>query len=98
MVAGTELEEITLNVLTRMNERLPKGQKILCEPQTLLFGEEGMLDSIGIVNFIVAIEEELENSFGKSIALSDEDFTQLFEASSVSVRSFAMYLATCMKD
>lgn len=98
MLAPTEFEKITLAVLTRMNERLPDGQKIHCDPQTQLFGDEGGLDSLGIVNFIVAIEEEVEGSFGKSISLSDEDFTKLFEDGSVTVRSFSDYLADRMKD
>lgn len=97
MPSATEFEKMTLAVLAHMNDRLPDGQKIPCDPQTKLFGDEGSLDSLGIVNFIVAIEEAVEDSFGKSISLTDEDFTKLFEDSSVTVRSFSDYVATRIK-
>ena len=37
-----------------------------------LFGGEGLLDSISLVNLIVSIEEAIEDKFDKSIILADE--------------------------
>ena len=37
-----------------------------------LFGGEGLLDSLGLVNLIVSIEEAIEDKFDKSIILADE--------------------------
>ena len=39
---------------------------------TKLFGSDGVLDSIGLVSFIVFVEEVLEDEFGISIVLADE--------------------------
>lgn len=39
---------------------------------TKLFGGDGVLDSIGLVSFIVAVEEALEDEFDVSIVLADE--------------------------
>jgi D-alanine--poly(phosphoribitol) ligase subunit 2 len=37
-----------------------------------LFGRGGVLDSLGLVNFIVAIEQQIEDEVGTSISLTDE--------------------------
>ena len=39
---------------------------------TLLFGETGLLDSVGLVSLIVAVEQEVEDDLGATIMLADE--------------------------
>lgn len=37
-----------------------------------LFGGDGILDSLGLVSFIVSVEEAIEDEFNMSIVLADE--------------------------
>ena len=37
-----------------------------------LFGGDGLLDSIGLVTFVVEVEERLEDEFNVSVVLADE--------------------------
>lgn len=39
---------------------------------TVLFGEGGHLDSLGLVGFLVAVEQQVEETCGKAITLADE--------------------------
>ena len=39
---------------------------------TILTGESGKLDSLGLVTFIVAVEERIQNDLGITISLADE--------------------------
>jgi D-alanine--poly(phosphoribitol) ligase subunit 2 len=39
---------------------------------TSLFGQEGLLDSVGLVTLVVAVEQAIEDAFGVSITLADE--------------------------
>jgi acyl carrier protein len=39
---------------------------------TILFGPQGVLDSLGLVNLIVALEAALEDEFGVAVILTDE--------------------------
>lgn len=41
-------------------------------PETRLFGEDGVLDSMGLVTLVVAVEQAIEDEFGRSIGLADE--------------------------
>ena len=40
--------------------------------ETPLFGQEGLLDSVGLVTLIVAVEQAIEDTFGVSVSLADE--------------------------
>ena len=42
------------------------------DQETRLFGKEGLLDSMGLVSLIVAVEQEIEDRHGTSVALADE--------------------------
>jgi acyl carrier protein len=41
-------------------------------PETALYGSSSELDSLGLVNFIVAAEQKIEAGFGQSIVLADD--------------------------
>jgi acyl carrier protein len=42
------------------------------ESETPLFGQEGILDSVGLVTLIVTVEQAIEDTFGVSVSLADE--------------------------
>ncbi len=39
---------------------------------TGLFGSDGLLDSMGLVSLVVAVEEAIEDQYGVSISLADQ--------------------------
>jgi hypothetical protein len=59
----------TLEVYCNENEifvNLDQGEELK------LFGGDSLLDSLGLVSFIVSVEEVIEEKFNKSIILADE--------------------------
>jgi len=56
--------------IDEVNETRPRDGKISSEPSTPLIGVEGGLDSLGLVNFAVTAEEQLDAALGKSLPLS----------------------------
>lgn len=54
-----------------VNELLPPQQALPAEDGTVLVGPDAMLDSMGFVNFIVALEEELERELSRTFVVSD---------------------------
>jgi len=55
-----------------VNQELPEGQRLKKSLDTVLFGRSGVLDSVGLVNLIVAAEEKIEEEFGSTITIADE--------------------------
>lgn len=53
-------------------EQMQPGTRIPRDPQAVLFGESGALDSLGLVNYIVLVEEKLESRLGRPLALATE--------------------------
>jgi acyl carrier protein len=86
------IESLIADVLQRMNAFLPSAEQIPSTPDTVLIGDGGHLDSLGIANFIISVEESVEQELGRELPLSDQDLTEIFGPSSVTVRSFAAYL------
>ncbi len=86
------LETLALSVLERLNEDLPPAERATVGPGSVILGEGGMLDSLGVANFIVGMEEGIELRFGRDVPLSDQDLVELFDEPSVTVARFAAYL------
>ena len=45
---------------------------VAVDAETVLFGEGGLLDSLGLVTLIVELEQRIEDRFGVRVALADE--------------------------
>jgi len=56
-----------------VNQQLPADRRLARRPDTVIVGAGGALDSLGIVNFIVALEEHVRDAQGRSVDLLDFD-------------------------
>lgn len=65
--------KVICDSVSDLNQQLPKEQRIAQTPATVLFGEGGKLDSLGLANFIVITEQKLNESFGSQIDLTADD-------------------------
>ena len=55
-----------------INRQLPSSRRLPKSPDTIIVGPSGRLDSLGIVNFILAIEERVSDATGAPVRLLDE--------------------------
>jgi hypothetical protein len=55
-----------------VNEQLPEERTLEKSPDTVLLGEAGRLESIELVNILVATESNVEDAFGVPISVTDE--------------------------
>ena len=66
-----EIKEAIFRAIDDMNELLPKGRKMKKNLEVVIFGEGG-LDSLDLINFLVAVEGKVEGQFGMAISLLNE--------------------------
>ena len=71
---------IVYETIDVVNRQLPAARRLRKGPDTVLVGVAGSLDSLGIVNFIVTLEEKVGEVLGAPIQLLDD--TMLVEESS----------------
>ena len=64
--------QILFDVIDEVNQEFPEEQRLEKSIDTVLFGKSGKLDSLGLVNLIVAIEQRIEEEFRVLITLADE--------------------------
>lgn len=63
------------------------------DEQTRLYGDGGLFDSMGIVSLIVAIEQEIQDRYGRSVALADERALSRSSSPYRTVSTLAQYAA-----
>lgn len=67
-----EVLQLIFDVIDEMNDSLPSDQQVAKDPERILFGKEGQLDSLGLVELVVAVGDEVEDRFDQTIVLADE--------------------------
>ena len=72
MSKNRRIKQIVTNSITEVNLGLSKENQLENSTGTRLFGGNSDLDSLGLVNLIVAIEQHLEEEFNITISLADD--------------------------
>lgn len=62
---------VIFSAIDDVNQLLQKDHQLEKSMNTFLFTESGELDSLGLVNLIVAVEQRIEEEFGITITLAD---------------------------
>jgi acyl carrier protein len=97
----TEEEKIInaiFDAVELLNEQLPREQQLERSIDAVLFGKEGKLDSIGLVNLIVAVEENIEEEFGIIVTLADEKAMSQKKNPFQSLKSLADYIKILLAE
>jgi acyl carrier protein len=65
-----DLAQTIYEAMEELNEQLPEENNLPKERETVLFGEDGLLDSMGVINLLVILEEKLESNLKISVGLT----------------------------
>jgi len=65
---------------------------------TILFGEGGVLDSIGLVNLIAKVEEEIEDEFDDELIVVSERAVSQKKSPFKTIGRLADYIVTLMEE
>jgi D-alanine--poly(phosphoribitol) ligase subunit 2 len=68
----TDLASLIMEVLQELNAQQEMNHLEDLNRETPLFGQRGILDSLGLVTLVVAVEQAIEDEFGVSVSLADE--------------------------
>ena len=66
------VQRVLFDVIDEVNETLPPDRRLTKTAETRLFGRDSTLDSLGLVNLIVAFEQRLSDDLGLAVTLADE--------------------------
>jgi len=68
---GTVIQ-IIYDAVDEVNAMLTDDSQLEKRPDTVIIGKTGKLDSLGLVNFIVAVGDKIRDDFGTDIDLADK--------------------------
>lgn len=101
MEIDIELRETVLaaiyEAIDELNQTLPNNQQLVADPNTQLFGQNGRLDSLGLVNFITEVEQVVEDRLDTTITLADEKALSQKRSPFQSVDTLATYVLSLLK-
>jgi len=84
--------------ITNFNQSTDQSYNFKFDEKAVLFGKGSVLDSIGLVNFVVAVEEEIENSTGKIIVLGEDIALTSENSPFSSIKALAEYIYNLIKE
>ena len=98
MVETKKIIDAIFDAVESLNPQLPTEQRLEKSADTVLFGKNGRLDSIALVNLIVAIEGEIEERFGIIITLADQKAMSQKNSPFQSIKSLADYIRILLEE
>ena len=67
-----EIQVIMLDTFKDTLDQLGQAESIACDDKMILYGAGATIDSLALVSFIVDLEGNLADHFGKEISLTDD--------------------------
>jgi len=96
-MTNNEIQQIIFNAIEMANNAREEDKQIPVSEDTELYGTSGQLDSMGLVAFLVDIEESFQDN-EINITLSDERAMSQSHSPFRNVQSLTDYIATLIKD
>jgi D-alanine--poly(phosphoribitol) ligase subunit 2 len=92
-----EIVQLIGRIADEFNEQLEFKIAVNTGREAPLFGHNGVLDSLGLVSFVVAVEQAIEIEIGVSLTLADEKAMSMRHSPFRTVGSLADYIEDLLK-
>ena len=90
------IREAIFRAIDEVNAQLPANRRLPKADDTVLVGPSGGLDSLGLVNLIAVLEQQVEAEFHQPINLIDDDLMSEAPVHFADVASLTRHLAASL--
>ena len=90
------IERAVFRAIDEINQARAREQRLEKSSDTVLMGESGRLDSLGLVNLVVAVEEQVAEEFGVTINIADTRARSQVANPYQTVSSLVEYIASIL--
>lgn len=93
-------ERVLACIYTAIDEvnKLREVSPIRKEPSSVLIGRLGQLDSLGLVNFIVTLEQIVNEKFSTHVTIADERAMSQRSSPFLTISSVSNYLTELLRE
>ena len=92
------IQALVQAAVDEFNESLEAEEQLPNELTTPLIGDEGRLDSVGLVGLLVLVEEKLEDACGRSVTLADERAFSQAKSPFLTLRTLVDYVGALLAE
>jgi hypothetical protein len=85
-------------VVDELNLDFDENHKLVKSKETIIFGHDSILDSMGLINFITLLEEKIEEKTGKFIPIADERAMSLTENPFKTIGTLSLYIDRLLNE
>ncbi|QCD51835.1 hypothetical protein [Campylobacter sp. RM16192] len=76
-----------------------KDEAVDLNDQIFLFGRnDALFDSVGLVGFLIELEEKIYDEFGKNITLADEKAMSQKTSPFINIKTLTKYIQKCLNE
>ena len=93
-----DIIKIIFESIDDINNGQSEDLKIEKSLETQLYGKDGKVDSLGLVNLMVFIEQNIEDKLDRNITIASEKAMSLKNSPFVNVSSLANYIETLLTE
>lgn len=93
-----QILKILFDVLEEVNQQLPSDRRLEKTGDAVLYGKGATLDSLGLVNLIVAAEQRIEDAFQCRVSLADERAMSQGKSPFRTVETLASYACALVEE
>jgi acetyltransferase-like isoleucine patch superfamily enzyme/acyl carrier protein len=95
--AGSRVVALVLRAVAELNQMLPDGSRLREDTSCALVQPRGPLDSLGVINLLVAVEDQLEAEFGRRPNLTEMGIAPEDPSPLSTIGSLAKFVAERLK-
>ena len=92
MIKNEKIKQLIFDVIDETNAQSSEDHQLEKSITASLYGEKGKLDSLGLVFFITAVEQKLQDGLGLTITLATERAMSQQHSPFRSVQSLINYI------
>ncbi|MDQ3019272.1 MAG: hypothetical protein M3R36_01685 [Bacteroidota bacterium] len=92
------INKIIFDAIDELNGSMSEESKLDKSANSVLYGYKSKLDSLGLVNFIVDVEQRVQDEFGTSINLADEKALSEKNSPFLSVKTLSDYILKLLNE
>jgi len=93
-----KINDTIFKAIDEINLQSEDENKLEKKTDTILYGKNSRLDSLGLVNLIVEVEQKIQDELGESIDLTDEKALSQKNSPFLSVQTLSDYIASLLKS
>jgi acyl carrier protein len=93
-----EVVDAVFRAVETMNRGLPKDKQLHKSADTVLFGRQGALDSMGLVDLVLLTEQQIAKEFGRSITLADQRAMSRENSPFRTIRTLSEYILELLNE